>query len=221
MIAPVPGCSGAPAMTEPIYRFRPSLLRKQETYRLSDTALVRDTEDGKEKVLPFAQMRSVRVYGSPGLRAMGGTAAPDIERCVLRPARGRAVVLSSAHFLGLGRLEDRSPAFRPFVGDLVRRLAAANPGIIFLVGMPPALWWSWILILLAVVVVTPLVVLLIIVNMVQKRHIDPPLIAVTAVLLGILFSLGSYLRTVRRNRPPRFDPGRTPGGAGLPDWLRG
>jgi hypothetical protein len=35
----------------------------------------------------------------------------------------------------------------------------------------------------------------------------------TVLLLGVLFSFGSYLRTVRRNRPRVFDP-RTPGTAG-------
>ncbi len=221
MIQGLQAARARPAMTDPIYRFRPSLMRKEETYRLSDVALVR-TARGEEAGLPFADIRSVRIYGSPGLRTLGGTAAPDFQRCVVRPRRGHAMVLGSNHFLGLGRFQDRSQTFRPFVDALVQRVAAANPGATFIAGMPAPLWWTWILILLAVVVVTPLVVLLIIIGLVEARHIDPPLILVAALLLGILFSLASYLRTVRRNRPRRFDPrGGGPGGASLLDELRG
>jgi hypothetical protein len=79
----------------------------------------------------------MRIYDSPGVHGM-----PGFTRCTIRPRTGRAVILSSNHFGGIGDWESRSESFRPFVDALVRRAAAANPQIAFISGMPMALWVS-------------------------------------------------------------------------------
>jgi hypothetical protein len=199
-------------MADLVYRFRPTIFRKEETYRLTDTAMVR-TAKGMETVIPFEEIGSVRLYGSPGLRTPIGTVATDFERCVIRPRRGAALALSSNHFVSLGRFEDRTTSFRPFVDALVARVAAANPRTVFHAGMPSSLWAFWILVLVMVIIFAPLAVAMIIVNLVNGEPIAPASIMGTVLLLGVLFSFGSYLRTVRRNRPRIFDP-RTPATAG-------
>lgn len=206
-------------MADPVYRFRLSLLRKEETWRLGDAALHR-VENGVARSIPFAGIDSIRIYHAPGLRVGGGTAAPAFERCVIRRRGGRPVVLSSNHFAGLAKFEDRGATFRPFVDALVGRVAAANPRTLFLAGMPPLLWGCWLVLLVAVAVVAPLTVVLIVVELSAGESLSPGLIAAVVILLGVLFSFAAYVRTIRRNRPRRFDP-RQGGFRRLLDELRG
>jgi hypothetical protein len=196
-------------MDEPVYRCRLSLYRKaEETYRLSDLALA-VTGAGRDRTVAYAEIRAVRVYEAPGLGSF-----PGFARCVVWPRRGRAIVVSSNHFLGVGRFEDRSAAFRPFVDALVRRVAGANRETRFAFGMPPALWWFWALLLGAVALLAPLSLVMIAAELAQGRA--PP--AQAYVPLGIVFvvflGLFGYIRQLRRNRPRRFEP-RTPGWGGL------
>jgi hypothetical protein len=196
-------------MAEPEYRFRLSLARKEETYRLTESALVRSAPAGAETSLPFSDVAQIRIYGSPGMQLLGSTLGPSFARCVVRPRRGRAIVLSSSSFQGFGKFDNRWTVFRPFVQALVQRVAAANPQAVFLAGMPPALWWTWIVLVAAAVVTTPLAALLIIVDLAEGRGIRLPAVVATIVLLSILLNLRSYIRGLRRNRPRTFDPRTT------------
>jgi hypothetical protein len=198
-------------MADLVYRFRPSILRREETYRLGSTTLLRSA-GGIETTIRFSEILSIRIYGAPGFRTGIGTVGSDFERCVIRRRRGRALALSSSHLVALGRSEDRADSFRPFIDALVARVAAANPATVFRAGMPPALWACWLAILVAVVVVGPLALILILAALATGAHIESPLILTTVLLLGVLCSFRSYSRTVRRNRPRPFDP-RTAGGA--------
>lgn len=188
-------------MADSEYRFRLSLARKEETWRLNDEAL-ECAAGGREWRLPFAEIRTIRIYRSPGL----GVFAPTFARCVIRPRRGKAVVLSSNHFAGLGRFEDRLSSFRPFVEALTRRVAAANPGAELVAGMPPGLWWTWAVVLALAAIVTPLAAVMIVVDLTSGRGFNPALLVVMAILLTLFFGLSGYVRTLRRGRPRRFDP---------------
>ncbi len=192
-------------MDNPTYRFRPSLLRTELSYRLGDHAL--EWSDGRDEgSLAFSEVRQIRIYSSPGIGLLGGgSVAPAFQRCVIQPRRGRARVLSSNHFVGIGKFEDRSATFGPFVDALIQRVAA-NPTTVFLSGMPLALWVSWAAILVGVVIVTPLALLMITVSLFKGTGTPGPLLVTTAVLLGILASLLPLVRALRRNRPRRFDP---------------
>jgi hypothetical protein len=189
-------------MTDPEYRARPSAVRGEQTFRLAHGALIRETPNGAQASLPYAEIRAVRLYRSPGM----GSMAPAFLRCTLRPRKGRAVVLSSNHFAGFGKFEDRSATFRPFVETLLQRLAVANPQTAFRAGMPPVLWWSWAVLLAITVIVVPLLVVLIAVDLADGRGIDAPLVAVLGVLLVVFFGTFGYVRDLRRNRSRRFDP---------------
>jgi hypothetical protein len=192
-------------MTEFSYNFRPSILRGEETYRAAEDALVR-TAKGIETRIPFGEIQSIRTYRSPGIRMFASTAVPGFERCVIRPRHGRNIALSSNHFLGLGRFEDRSATYAPFVEGLIHQVAMSNPATIFRTGMPMILWSLWALILVSSVIIAPLAALLIIIEMVQNDHIDTGLLFSTFILLAIFFQLFSYIRMLRRNWPRRYDP---------------
>jgi hypothetical protein len=183
-------------MTEPVYRCRLSLYRKgEDTFSMSDAALA-VSGGGRDRTLAYTDIRAVRVYESPGVGSF-----PGFARCVLWPRRGRAVVISSNHFLGLGRFEDRSAQFRPFVDALVRRIAAASRETRFVFGMPRALWWFWIAILAAVALLAPLALVMIVVELANGRSFPVQGLIALGIVFTVFLSLLSYIRHLRRNRP--------------------
>ena len=192
-------------MTDPTYTLRLSLAREEATYRLSEDALHCTTTKGTH-TLPFTEIGMVRVYESPGQTSLFGQIAPSFARCVIRPRRGRAIVLSSRHFIGLGRFEDRSTTFLPFVDTLLARLGSANPGARLLAGMPPVLWWAWVALLAAVALVTPLFIVVIVQELVAGRALQMPAVLSCLLVFGAALGIVSYARVLRRNRPRRFTP---------------
>jgi len=142
----------------------------------------------------------VRIYDSPGMTGLTGQVAPAFTRCVIRPKRGRAIVLSSNHFVGLGRFEDRTETFRPFVDALIERVKSANPAARLLAGMPPALWWTW------VALVTPLFIVVIVKELVAGRVLKLPAIVSALIVIGTAAGIVSYARVLRRNRPRPLRP---------------
>jgi hypothetical protein len=192
-------------VTEPTYTLRLSLASEETTYRLGENALHSTTTKGT-RTLPFAEIGMVRIYELPGMTSLTGRIAPAFARCVIRPRRGRAIVLSSNHFVGLGRFEDRSAAFRPFVDSLIARLGPANPGAQLLAGMPPALWWTWVALLAVVALATPAFIVVIVQELVAGRALQLPAIVSSLIVLGTAAGIVSYARVLKRNRPRRLRP---------------
>jgi len=192
-------------VTDPTYTLRLSLASEEATYRLSEDALHSTTARGTRTV-PLAEIGMVRIYESPGAASLFGQIAPAFTRCVIRPRRGRAIVLSSNHFVGLARFQDRSATFRPFVDSLIARLEAANPGAQLLASMPPALWWTWVALLVAVALVMPVFVVVIAKELIAGRPILLPAIVSSLIVLGTALAIVSYVRVLRRNRPRRLIP---------------
>jgi hypothetical protein len=187
-------------MDHPTYSVRLSLFSKEVAYRLTDRALVW-SEGGVERSLDFSDIRQIRVYDSPGVWSM-----PTFSRCVIKPRRGRARILSSNHFAGVGTFEVRMERYRPFVDALIRQVAAANPATTFIAGMPMALWVSYLVILVGLVIVTPLGVVLAIWMSLQGAGMSGGFVASLVVCLGFLVGIVPMWRLVRRNRPRPFDP---------------
>ena len=196
-------------MTDPTYSLRLSLASEATTYRLSADALQCTTAKGT-RILPLAEIGKVRVYEAPGRTSWFGQIAPAFARCVIRPRRGRAIVLSSNHFIGLGRFEDRSATFRPFVDTLIARLRSAHPGAQLLAGMPPALWWTWVALLAAVALVTPAFIVIIVQELVAGRALQTPAVLSGLIVFGAALGIVSYARVLRRNRPRRLTPTPSP-----------
>jgi hypothetical protein len=190
---------------DPTYTLRLSLASEEATYRLSEDALHCTTAKGT-RTLPFAEIGMVRVYESPGQTSLFGQIAPAFARCVIRPRRGRAIVLSSKHFIGFGRFDDRSATFRPFVDTLLARLGSAHPGARLLAGMPPALWWTWVALLAAVALVTPVFIVVIVQELIAGRVLQMPAVLSSLIVFGAALGIVSYARVLRRNRPRRFTP---------------
>jgi hypothetical protein len=194
-------------MDEPTHGFRASLASREKTYRLTSTALVTEA-DGDELAIPFGDIRAIRVYGAPGARSAYGPIAPGVRRCVVHTRQGPRVVLSSNHFLGLGRFEDRTDTFEPFVDALVRRVAAMSPSTVFQAGMPVGLWLLWAGVIGGVCALAAIVILVTVVDMARRGRVEWGAVALDAAMLGTLWGAWSFVPAVRAARPRRFDPPR-------------
>ena len=189
-------------MDEPSYRFRATMFTKETAYRAGADALSWG-DNGAEGRLAYTDIRKVRVYGAPGM-PFGG--ASKQVRCVLRPRRGRPIVLGNQSFIGVGRFEDRSAAFYPFAAALTERIANANPQIVFVKGMPGALFVFWMILLPIVAIIAPVSAIAVVAMLAQGQSPPRAMYGVTAMLLAFLFAIIPNAKTAWRNRPRRVDP---------------
>ena len=178
------------------YQVRRSVAANTEEYTLTDAAIL--TPGGN---VPFAQIKTVRIYSVPGMWIPGaGKAAFGSNRCVITLDSGAAIRLTSQHYLSFGNFEDRSPAFYQFVGALVASVRTANPAAQILSGMPPALWWFWFLTfgLLALFLVLCITFGLIGLSLEHQNSMGTSLafVALAVMLIGPI----SFLRATWRRR---------------------
>ena len=192
-------------MTEaPTYRFRLSRFRRETTYRLTEQALA--WSDGEtDGALPFADIRQMRIYDSPGVNSYGVEQMPAFTRCTIKPNAGRALILSSNHFGGLADWQSRIDSFRPFMDALIRRAALANPNITFLDGMPMAMWITWIVILIGLLIVTPFGLIVLVVTAIEGQVMSAGFFTSLAICLGLVLGIIPIWGIVKRNRPRPFD----------------
>ncbi len=178
------------------YQFRRSLAANTDEYSLTDTALL--WPGGS---VPFAQIKTVRIYSVPGMWIFGaGKVAFGSRRCAITLDSGAALELTSQHYLSFGNFEDRSPAFYTFVSALVAQVRTANPAAQFVSGMPPMLWWFWLLAfgLLAFLLILCIVLGLLGLTLMHKNSLGTSLLFLTlAVLLIVPIS---FLRAIWRRR---------------------
>ncbi len=178
------------------YQVRRSLAAKTEEYSLTDTELLWPGGSA-----PFTQIKTVRIYSVPGMWIFGaGKVAFGSRRCAITLDSGAAIELTSQHYLSFGNFEDRSPAFYPFVSELIARVRTANPAAQFLSGMPPMLWWFWFLPfgLLAFLLILSITLSLLGLSLVHKNSLGTSLLFLTLAVL--LIGPISFLRAIWRRR---------------------
>jgi hypothetical protein len=179
------------------YRCRPSLLDAEVTWTLTPSAL----ESSTGIRVPFDQIVVVRLNGTATVVAgEGRLPAPGTLRCVIRPIHGNTLVLTSSHFLALGRFENRSSEFEPFIRELVRRVRAIQPAVQLLHGMGPGLWWSWCAIGVASALVGIFGVIIVIVELLTQAHLSLAVLVLLPVVAGMLLSTLTIGRLLRNGR---------------------
>jgi hypothetical protein len=185
------------AMDEPTYTFCLSPFRKDITCCLADHSLVW-IEGGVQKELAFSDIRRIRIYESPGM--------PTFRRCIITARDGRERMLSSNHFVGGRRFESRMKTYQPFVEELLRRAAAANPNVEYIVGLNLGTWITFTLIFTVIVGIFVLSLFGIAVSLYEGSEFGLDIILL--LLVGGLFAafVLPMWRSVSRNRPRRFDP---------------
>jgi hypothetical protein len=188
-------------MAEASYRFRRSLRAEEQGFTITEDALI-----AAFGAVPLTDITEMRVFTTPGLRSPYGTVAPPAHCCTIRCRGGRRIDLSSLHFLGLGRFEDRAATYMPFVRVVIANVMARSPGTRLVSGMPSATWWCLTAVFAVLTAALALVVVLGGIGMAIDHQKTGG--AVLTLLVLALISIGpiSYLRWLWRRRPHPFDP---------------
>ena len=177
------------------YTCRNSVLCPEVTWTLTDTAIASTT--GLQ--LPLSDIVSIRVHDSIGVPVSG--------RFVIKRTHGRSVVLTSNHCVRLGRFEDRSARLSAFIEALLLRVNIAGTGAVFLIGMPPALWWMWLAILISCFLASAFASAVIVVELYTKGTPSLEVMVTLPMVVCVLLATVSIIRLLRkgRSRPMQFD----------------
>ena len=193
-------------MDEISFVAKPAVGTAETTWRLTGEGLKWGT-GGAWRELGLGEVVFLRLFGSPGLAAPflgGATVAQGFDQCELRTASGETLRFNSNHFVSLGRFEDRTASFRPFVAALARGVAAANPAARLVWGMPPLVWGLW----LAVLGLTGLIALFalaIVLTGLAHGAIGDAVVGLL-LLAGVGYGAAGLWRTVAGGRTRAFDP---------------
>ena len=178
------------------YQVRRSVAANTEEYTLTDAAIL-----WPAGTAPLAQIKSVRIYSTPGMWMLGaGKVAAETRYCVITLDSGDAILFTNQHYLSFGNFEDRSPAFYQFVSALIASVRTANPAAQILSGMPPALWWFWFLTFGLLVFVLILCILLGLLGLSLQHKNSLATSLVFLVLAVMLYGPISFLRATWRRR---------------------
>ena len=185
------------------YQVRRSVAANAEEYILTDTTLL--WSGGS---VPFAHIKSVRIYSTPGMWMLGaGKVAAETRYCAITLDSGATIQLSNQHYLSFGNFEDRSPAFYPFVSALAISVRAANPAAQILSGMPPMLWWFWFLTFCLLILLLILCIALGLLGLTLQHQNSLGTSLVFLALAAMLFGPISFLRATWRRRTRVLNPG--------------
>ena len=188
-------------MAEATYRFRRSLRTDEQSFTVTDDVLI-----AVFGAVPLADIAEVRVLATPGLRSIYGVVAPAARSCTISCRDGRKIRLSSLHFLGFGRFEDRSATYVPFIRTLISNLRARSPGTRLLSGMPPTTWGCLTLFFVALSLGLAAIVVLGAIGLVMNHQVTVGSVLVLLALALIAIGPISYLLALRRSRPHSLDP---------------
>lgn len=109
----------APATALASYSFRRSILEKEKTYTLYPDRLEIHGEGSPPEVHRLAQVEKVHIkYERSKQRAY--------YQCFIHTPRDK-ISLRHVHFGGIGRIQERSETYTPFVRALLRAVAQQNP----------------------------------------------------------------------------------------------
>ncbi|HYD73808.1 MAG TPA: hypothetical protein VEF55_11775 [Candidatus Binatia bacterium] len=112
-------------------RRRNAITRGEREWRVEDDALVAVASTGAEKRFAWSDIKAVRLCAQP--------ARFRRWRYVfeLQPRRGGKVVIDNASYLSVGRYEERSDMYGPFVRAAIDKLSVTKPDMRVLIGETP------------------------------------------------------------------------------------
>lgn len=141
------------AATEATYRCRANTFGAERVWRLTPQALIR--EGRPDLIIRYEDIARIRIFSVVGVDVVGsGPLLPAASIVSIKRERSLwRVLLSDTHTVGIGKFENRSRTFRPFMERLLKHAEEASPRLAVITGMPHTLWliWAGILVLLGVV----------------------------------------------------------------------
>lgn len=111
------------------YKQRPRPFAGEVIFALTDDGLFVDN-GRRQETIPYAAIQTLRL--TFGYRNIG----TPIFMCRIRRERGRTVTLSNLNWKGYVEYEAQNKGYTLFVRELVQKIAAANPHILFERGRP-------------------------------------------------------------------------------------
>ena len=178
------------------YTHRPNAIKPARSYRLSDDALVWRDAGGVDGALSLADIREVRARYAPT------RVQRDRYLLELTDATGRTITIPNSSYRAIGDFERHDAEYVAFARDLHRRLARANPDVVFRSGTTPVGYaMSWVIAGYLLAVVTVAAFFLVAVGM---FWIVPVKLAV------LVFYAPTLVRHIRSVRPRRYLPDAIP-----------
>ena len=171
------------------YARRENLFEKGERrWIVEDTGLRQCWPQGGELLLRWADVREIRLTYAPTRFKTWR------HKLTLRGPAG-AWVIDNVHYAGVGRFEDRSDSFGPFVLACVEQVAEQAPGAAARLGAAPLAYWAQLLFVAAAFSLLAMVVITLPVNFTGMIWLK---LALVAAMLPVLFVF------VVRSRPRRI-----------------
>ena len=155
-----------------------------------DRLVVTYAKSARTESIPFSSIREINLREEMA----------DIFSTFVKREGGGTLRITSRHFRGLGKFDDRRAEYGAFIRSLVRAVAEAHASARFTLGSSLLYWLGWVLVVLGVAF-TGLVVVAS-----ASRGALPPL-RMLFVLPVVFFMGGGF---VRQGRARAFDPMHPP-----------
>jgi hypothetical protein len=180
---------------DPVYAYKPALMGAPFEFRLTATALEWSKGRYSDRI-PYDRIRRIRLSYRPQ------TIQSYRFLTEIWPVTGPKLQIASTSVRGMVEQERLDPAYRAFVSELHRRIAATAAPTAFAVGSPPVLYWPGV----AVFVGASLVLAALVAR--ALRNGDLAGAALVAGFFALfLWQVGTFFR---RNRPGTYRPEAIP-----------
>lgn len=163
-------------------------------YVLTNDVLEVHPEKSAATILPLSRIRRIHLKQD----------MPGMFMTEIRSEMGPMLRLSSRHFLGVGRFEDRGAQYAAFVRALIAATGRAQPSVELIAGSSLLFWIGWVL-LIMVGVLGVMLLYAFVTGLFASRG-TPPIGGIISVPLGVVIGGGF----VRQGRAKTFGPGDPP-----------
>lgn len=175
----------------PTYAARAGALSPETTWTLRPHGLAIESK-ARQHLVPYAEIREIRLEPAGNGSCL----------CHLEPAHGRRITIPSTHFVRLASFEDRRAQYVPWILELIRQVAAANPACAYRTGT--VAWQYYSLAVLVVLIVAFL-----------AWASDPGRFQIDSASTWIRIAAAAFLISMaagflRHNRPGEFTPDAVP-----------
>jgi hypothetical protein len=163
-------------------------------YVLGEDALeIQADKTGQHTSVPLARIRRIHLKQD----------MPGMFSAEIRSDAGATLRLTSRHFLGVGRFEDRGPDYAAFVRALVAKTARAQPSVELVAGSSLLFWIGWVLLLMVGILGVMLIVGFATGALADRPR--PPIGGLVSVPLGVVIG-GGFVRQGRAKTFVASDP---------------
>lgn len=177
------------------YTFRKDAFNKAYSYTIEDDGLAWSSVNGSGKI-DYKKLAKTRLIYSPNRYQKNTYVLELIDKY------GGKTIIRNTNYESLGNFKEQNKSFNEFVAELHKKLAVANPDVVFSSGTTPALYLVyWIIMVFSTLVILGVFYFIITIGIVW--------IAI-AHLVFILYMFPTFIRFLKKNKPGTYDPHQIP-----------